>query len=488
MHVRDRLFIGGVWEKPSGTGTIDVISPHTEEVIGRVPDATEADVDAAVASARATFDSGVWSQAAPEERIAAVSKFADLYAAQMMDMAAVITEEMGSPISFSQLAQTPAPWMMLNTFVELAKTYPWEEERLGMLGTPVVVRSEAVGVVAAIVPWNVPQFVTMSKLAPALLSGCSIVIKPAPETPLDAFIMADLIEQSGIPQGVVSVLPAGREVGEHLVRHRGVDKVAFTGSTAAGRRIAAICGEQLKRVSLELGGKSAAIILDDADLGSTMEGLKFASLMNNGQACVAQTRILASRSNYDAVVDALSTMVGALTVGDPADPTTEVGPLVAERQQERVEKYIALGQEEGARVVVGGNGRPGDMDKGWYVQPTVFADVDNSMRIAQEEIFGPVLAVIPYDDEADALRIANDSEYGLAGSVWTSDGDRGMDIARRVRTGTFGVNQYSMDFVAPFGGFKASGVGREFGKEGLEHYIELKSIIPPGSAGVAAAG
>jgi betaine-aldehyde dehydrogenase len=285
----------------------------------------------------------------------------------------------------------------------------------------------------------------------------------------------------------VSVLPAGREVGEHLVRHPGIDKVAFTGSTAAGRRIASICGEQLKRVSLELGGKSAAIILDDADLGATVEGLKFASLMNNGQACVAQTRILASRKNYDNVVEALSSMVGSLNVGDPSDAATEIGPLVAQRQQERVEKYIALGQEEGARVVVGGSGRPDGLDRGWYVQPTVFADATNDMRIAREEIFGPVLAVIPFDDVDDAVRIANDSEYGLAGSVWTGDAEQGMDIARRVRTGTYGVNQYTMDFVAPFGGYKASGIGREFGREGLEHYIETKSIVPPG-AGIVAAG
>jgi betaine-aldehyde dehydrogenase len=327
----------------------------------------------------------------------------------------------------------------------------------------------------------VPQFVTMSKLAPALLSGSTIVIKPSPETPLDAMVMAEMLQEAGIPKGVVSVIPAGREVGEHLVRHKGVDKIAFTGSTAAGRTIASICGEQLKRVSLELGGKSAAIILDDADLAATIEGLKFASLMNNGQACVAQTRILASRANYDNVVDALGEMVKGMTVGDPSDPATEIGPLVAERQQERVDKYIALGQEEGARVVVGGNGRPAGIEKGWYVQPTVFADVTNDMRIAQEEIFGPVLAVIPFEDVDDAVRIANDSEFGLAGSVWTGDAAGiGMDVARRVRTGTFGVNQYSMDFVAPFGGFKASGIGREFGKEGLEHYLELKSIVPQG--------
>jgi betaine-aldehyde dehydrogenase len=299
--------------------------------------------------------------------------------------------------------------------------------------------------------------------------------------------MADMLSEAGVPDGVMSIVPAGREVGEHLVRHPGVDKVAFTGSTAAGRRIASICGEQLKRCTLELGGKSAAIILDDADLGMTMESLKFASFMNNGQACVAQTRILAPRSRYDEVVEAIAGVAGGFKVGDPSDPATEIGPLVAKRQQERVEKYIALGQEEGAKVVVGGNGMPEGLEKGWYVQPTVFANVDNTMRIAQEEIFGPVVGVIPYDDERDAVRIANDSEYGLAGSVFTADVDRGMDIARRVRTGTYGVNQYSMDFIAPFGGYKSSGMGREFGKEGIEHYLELKSIIGP-AGGVAAGG
>jgi betaine-aldehyde dehydrogenase len=484
---RNELFIGGEWVAPATDGKIEVISPHTEEVVATVPEAAPADVDKAVAAARTVFDGGEWSQATPEERIAVVQKFSDLYAARMGDMSAVITEEMGSPISFSMLAQAPAPWMMLNTFIQVAQQHPWEEVRQGVLGTDVIVRSEAVGVVAAIVPWNVPQFVTMSKLAPALLTGCSIIVKPAPETPLDAYLMAELLDEAGVPKGVVSVLPAGRETGEYLVRHAGIDKVAFTGSTAAGRRIAAICGEQLKRVSLELGGKSAAIILDDADLGATVEGLKFASLMNNGQACVAQTRVLASRKNYDNVVAALGEMVGSLTVGDPTDPATDVGPLVAKRQQERVEKYIALGQEEGAKVVVGGNGLPQGIDRGWYVQPTVFANANNDMRIAREEIFGPVLTVIPFDDVDDAVRIANDSEYGLAGSVWTGDIDTGMKVARRVRTGTYGINQYTMDFVAPFGGFKGSGIGREFGKEGLEHYIELKSIVPPGG-GVAAAG
>jgi aldehyde dehydrogenase (NAD+) len=478
VQVHDKLFIGGEWVDPAGSDVIEVISPHTEEVVARVPDGTPADVDRAVEAARKAFDEGEWPRLEPAERIAAVQRFSDIYATRMMDMAQVITTEMGSPITFSQLAQGPTPWMMLNAFIQAASSYQWEEERAGMLSPKIIVRSEPVGVVGAIVPWNVPQFVTMSKLAPALLSGCSIIVKPSPETPLDAYLMAEMLEEAGIPKGVVSVIAAGREVGEHLVRHRGVDKIAFTGSTAAGRTIASICGEQLKRVSLELGGKSAAIILDDANLEETMGGLRFASLMNNGQACVAQTRILASRSNYDTVVDALVEMVKSMQVGDPNDPATEIGPLVAERQQERVDKYIALGQEEGAKVAVGGNGRPAGLEKGWYVQPTVFADVSNDMRIAQEEIFGPVLAVIPYDDVDDAVRIANDSEFGLAGSVWTGDADLGMDIARRVRTGTYGVNQYTMDFVAPFGGFKASGIGREFGKEGLEHYLELKSIAP----------
>jgi betaine-aldehyde dehydrogenase len=318
----------------------------------------------------------------------------------------------------------------------------------------------------------------MSKLAPALLTGCTVVVKPADETPLDSMIFAEVLEQAGLPEGVVSILPAGREVGEHLVRHPGVDKVAFTGSTAAGRKIAAICGEQLKRVSLELGGKSAAIVLDDADIATVVPGIKFYGLMNSGQACIAQTRILAGRDRYDEVVDALGEMFGNLVVGDPHDFATEVGPMMAQRQMERVEKYIALGQEEGARVVVGGNGRPDGLDTGWYVRPTLFADVTNDMRVAQEEIFGPVLVVIPYDDVDDAVRIANDSEYGLAGSVWTTDPEAGLDVARRVRTGTLGINGYAMDFMAPFGGYRNSGMGREFGPEGMDQYVEMKSILP----------
>jgi len=477
MRVHDRFYIDGDWVAPASSAVLDVISPHTEEVVGRVPEATAADMDRAVAAARRAFDSGPWPRMAPAERAAAVGRLADIYAGRLGDFAELITEEMGSPITFSQLAQAPQPQLMLSYFAALGKDFTWEDERPGLFG-PVTVRREPVGVVAAIVPWNVPQFTIMTKLPAALVAGCTVVVKPAPETPLDAYLLAELIEQAALPPGVVNIVPAGREVGEHLVSHPGVDKVAFTGSTAAGRRIASICGEQLKRCSLELGGKSAAIILDDADLAATVGWLEMASLMNNGQACVAQTRILAPSSRYDETVDTLAAMVAGLRVGDPADPATQIGPLVARRQQDRVEGYIAIGEEEGAKVVTGGS-RAAGRERGWYVAPTVFADVDPAMRIAREEIFGPVLSVIRYTDDDDAVRLANDSDYGLAGTVWTADPERGMEIARRVRTGTYGVNMYMIEACAPFGGYKASGIGRELGPEGLMGYLEYKSIARP---------
>ncbi|MFI0372503.1 aldehyde dehydrogenase [Actinomadura sp. 1N219] len=476
MREHDRLFIGGEWAAPSGTGTIDVISPHTEEVIGRVPEGTAADMDAAVAAARRAFDDGPWPRMTPAERAEIVGRLSAIYAERQGGMAELVTAEMGSPILFSVFGQAAIPQMVLQYYVDLAAAYTWEDERPGMLG-PVTVTREPVGVVAAIVPWNVPQFTLMLKLAPALIAGCTVVAKPSPETPLDSYLLAEWIEEAGIPAGVVNIVPAGREVGAHLVAHPDVDKVSFTGSTAAGRKIGEVCGRQLKRVTLELGGKSAAIILDDADLASTVEGFKMASLMNNGEACAAQTRILASRRRYDEVADALATMVGGLAVGDPADYGTEIGPLVARRQQERVENYIRVGQDEGAKLITGGLNRP--HERGWYVAPTVFGDVGNDMRVAREEIFGPVLVLIPYDDEDDAVRIANDSDYGLGGSVWTSDADHGVDVARRIRTGSCGVNMYTLDPNTPFGGYKSSGLGRELGPEGLHAYLEHKSIPRP---------
>ncbi|MEU6037378.1 aldehyde dehydrogenase [Actinomadura sp. NPDC047616] len=476
MREHDRLFIDGDWAAPAGTGTIEVVSPHTEEVVGRVPEGTEADIDAAVAAARRAFDHGPWPRMTPAERAAILGRLAAIYAERQQEMADLITEEMGSPILFSVFGQAAMAQMVLQYYVNLADGYAWEDERAGMLG-PVTVTREPVGVVAAIYPWNVPQFTLMLKLAPALLAGCTVVAKPSPEAPLDAYVLAEWIKEAGVPEGVVNIVPAGREVGAYLVAHPDVDKVAFTGSTAAGRRIGAVCGEKLRRVTLELGGKSAAIILEDADLAATVEGLKMASLMNNGEACAAQTRILAPRSRYDEVADALAAMVGGLTVGDPADYGTEIGPLVARRQQDRVENYIRIGQDEGAKIITGGLNRP--HDRGWYVAPTVFAGVRNDMRIAQEEIFGPVLALIPYEDEDDAVRIANDSAYGLGGSVWTADVDHGVEVARRIRTGSCGVNLYVLDPNTPFGGFKDSGLGRELGPEGLEAYLEHKAIPRP---------
>jgi acyl-CoA reductase-like NAD-dependent aldehyde dehydrogenase len=336
---------------------------------------------------------------------------------------------------------------------------------------------EPVGVVAAIVPWNMPQFLIVAKMVPALLAGCTVVLKPAAESPLDALLLADMVDQIDLPSGVVSVLPGDGAVGELLVRHRGVDKVSFTGSTAAGRAVAAGCAPNLTKVSLELGGKSAAIVLDDAEPGAVAAGVRSASLSNSGQICNALTRVLVPERRHDEYVDAFAAEMTGLRVGDPTDPSTQMGPLVSQRQQQRVRDYIRIGQQEGAQLVLGGTDMPGGLERGWYVQPTLFADADNAMRIAREEIFGPVITVIPYRDEDDAVAIANDSEYGLAGSVWTADTDRGLAIARRIRTGTFGVNQgYTMDPFAPFGGVKASGYGRELGPEGLDGYLEMKSV------------
>ncbi|MGO9157285.1 aldehyde dehydrogenase [Mycobacterium sp.] len=470
----DELFIGGRWRKPANPQQLAVISPHSEQPIGHAQVAGPEDVDAAVAAARHAFDHGPWPRMDPHERMSKIEELAAVYARHIDEMADLITAEMGSPRSFSRLGQAAGAASMMHLTLAVAREFPWVERRQGVLGQAHL-RRAPVGVVGAIVPWNVPQCLIMPKLIPALIAGCAVIIKPAPETPLDALWLAEMIEQVGLPEGVVSVLPGGPDVGEALVRHLGVDKIAFTGSSAAGRRIAALCGEQLKRVSLELGGKSAAIILDDADVGKTVAGLKSAALMNNGQACVAQTRILVSERRHDEFVDALAEMMSGLRVGDPDDEATDIGPLVAQRQQRRVQDFIRSGQQEGARVVLGGHDSPAE--RGWYVRPTLFADATNDMRIAREEIFGPVLTVLRYTDEDDAVRIANNSDYGLAGSVWTADTAHGLQITAGVRTGTYGINMYMLDISSPFGGFKQSGIGREFGPEGLHEYVELQSVV-----------
>jgi betaine-aldehyde dehydrogenase len=465
------LYVGGRW-RASSAPPIVVRSPHDGSVVGEAGQATAADVDHAVAVAAAAFEAGTWSRRPVAERIEVLERLVPLYATRSEELAATISRENGSPITFSQLGQVGAVPFLVQGFLDGARALEWEGAIPGMLGETRVWR-EPVGVVAAITAWNVPQILIVAKLVPALLAGCSVVVKPAPESPLDAMVLAELVDQLGLPDGIVSILPGGPEAGRQLVAHPQVDKVAFTGSTAVGREIAAVCGQHLKRTSLELGGKSAAMVLDDADVARTAGGLRFASFMNNGQACAAQSRVLAPRARYREVVDALEVEVRTFTVGDPLDPATEIGPLVNERQQARVQGYVALGEEEGARLVA--RGAPGP-DGGCYVAPTLFADVDNQMRIAQEEIFGPVLVVIPYDDEADAVRLANDSPYGLGGSVWTKDKARGLELARRIRTGMFGVNTFGPDTAAPFGGYKASGIGREYGQVGIEAFLETKAV------------
>ena len=475
--VYDKLYIGGRWQAPSTGQRLSVISPHSEEPIGETPEAAPEDVDNAVAAARTAFDEGPWPRLTPFERMERIEKLAAVYSGHTDEMADLITAEMGSPRSFSRLGQATGAVAQMHLSMATAREFPWVERRQGLFGE-VHVRRAPVGVVGAIVPWNVPQFLIMPKLIPALIAGCTVVVKPAPETPLDALWLAEMLDEVDLPDGVVSIIPGGRETGEALVRHPEVDKISFTGSSSTGRHIAALCGEQLKRVSLELGGKSAAIILDDADIDHTVKHLKMASLMNNGQACVAQTRILVSERRHDEVVDALADMMSGLQVGDPADDATDIGPLVAQRQQDRVQGYIKTGVDEGARIVLGGTDKP--HDRGWYVQPTLFADANNEMRIAREEIFGPVLTVLKYSDERDAIRIANDSDYGLAGSVWTADIAHGLEIAAEIRAGTYGINMYTLDTSCPFGGFKQSGIGREFGSEGLSEYVELQSTVSAG--------
>jgi aldehyde dehydrogenase (NAD+) len=480
LRIHGDVFIGGSWRTPATGQVIDVVSPATEELIGQVPDGAPADVDAAVAAARLAFDHGEWPRLSPAERAAALGRLSAAVKRRSEEFADLISAQVGSPRAWATIGQVGVATAVLDTYTRLAGTHPWESDRRGAFGTTVRVRQLPVGVVAAIVPWNAPLFVAALKLGPALAAGCTVVLKPSPEAPLDAYLLAEAVLEAGLPDGVVNIVPAGAAASEHLVRHPGVDKVSFTGSTAVGRRIGALCGADVRRCTLELGGKSAAILLDDVDLDRRLlDGLVTGSMANNGQICVSQTRILAPRARYADVVDALAARVGELTVGDPADPATEVGPLVSRRARESVLGHLAAAVADGARPVTGG-GRPADQPRGWYIEPTVFAGVDNGMRIAREEVFGPVAVVIPYDDEDDAVAIANDSEYGLAGSVWTGDPERGVAVAGRVRTGSVSVNSAApLDLGSPFGGFKLSGIGREGGPEAFSAYTELQSVIMP---------
>jgi acyl-CoA reductase-like NAD-dependent aldehyde dehydrogenase len=392
-------------------------------------------------------------------------------------IASLITAEMGCPISLSTTMQAGLPRLQLDNFIEVARSYPFSEVRTSTNGNALVVR-EPVGVVAAIVPWNAPLLVTMIKLAPALLAGCTVVLKPAPESPLDAYLLAEMLQRAGLPDGVVNIVPADRDVSEYLVTHPGVDKVTFTGSTAAGRRIASLCGQDIRRVTLELGGKSAAIILDDADLDTTVETLRYGSLRNSGQVCSNKTRVLVSKTRERELLERLAALAASMPVGDPMDPSTQVGPLVSARQMHRVEGYIESGRIEGARIVAGG-GRPRDLKQGWFVEPTIFSNVSPEMKIAREEIFGPVVTVLTYESEDQAIELANDSEYGLSGSVFSGDPEHALSVARRMRTGVVELNGSTVGYNAPLGGFKNSGIGRESGPDGLDAYVELKSIGLP---------
>lgn len=470
----DALFIGGRWVEPDGKDRLEVTSPSTEEVIGHAPSGSALDIDRAVEAARDAFDNGAWPHLSFEERAAILRRAADIFDKHAARVAEVTAAETGLPYHRDAAAHAQLIGHLFRTAAELGLKMGQEEERPGMM-TRMTVRREPVGVIAAITPWNGPAVMAHFTIPLALMAGCTVVLKPAPETPLHGQILGEIYEEIGLPPGVINIVPADREASEALVRHPGIDKVTFTGSTATGQRVGMICAEQFKRRTLELGGKSAAIVLDDADLGEIMPDLVRSSVMNNCQACLGQTRILAPESRYDEVVEAYVAEIGKIRFGDPFDQATDVGPLISAKARDRVESYIAIGKEEGATLVRGG-ARPADLNRGFYVEATVFRDVTNDMRIAREEIFGPVFVIIPYKDEEEAIRIANDSDYGLSGSVWTGNLDRGRRVARRIRTGHCGINVHAFEFTGPFGGFKKSGLGREFGEEGLKEFFEYKQI------------
>ncbi|CAM3273126.1 aldehyde dehydrogenase [Nocardioides dubius] len=480
MAERPQLFVGGRWQDSRGGEVADVRNPATGARVGSAALASADDVDAAVAAARTSFDSGIWSRATPEERAEVMHKAADYLEKRAPELAVSITSELGCPLWFSEMAHVPNPIRHTRYYADMAREFAYDERRTDGTNTSLVTQ-EPVGVVGAITPWNGPLSTPSLKITPALAAGCSVVLKPPPETPLTVQAFADAFLEAGLPEGVLSILPGDREAGAHLVAHPEVDKVAFTGSSAAGKAIMASAAQRIARVTLELGGKSAAIMLEDADVETVIPALLPMAMMVNGQACIAQTRILVPRHRESEFVEALAAALAAQKVGDPMLPDTRIGPMVSRRQRDRVAGYITLGREEGAKVVTGGETLPlpSELEAGWFVPPTLLAGVDNRMRVAQEEIFGPVVVVIPYDDVEDAVRIANDSVYGLSGSVWGTDVDHAVAVARRIRTGMVSINGRPQAYGSPFGGYKQSGIGREMGPEGFKAFLETKSIAIP---------
>ncbi|MDH7798251.1 MULTISPECIES: aldehyde dehydrogenase [unclassified Beijerinckia] len=470
----EKFFIDGKWVEPLSQSRLEVISPVTEKSIMTYPEAGKADIDRAVAAAREAFDNGPWPRLTPAERAGYLRKIGDLLTSRLDDIAHAWTLQVGAPIMLTKklVGQNPT---LFKTYADIIENYAFVDERTRQDGGKLRVAKEPIGVCAAITPWNAPLVLLCYKISAALAAGCTIVAKPSPETPLEAYILAECIEQAGLPPGVFNLVPAGRDSGDYLVRHKDVDKVAFTGSTAAGKHIASVCAERLARVSLELGGKSAAVLLDDADFAAALPSLMVYTMPITGQVCFSLTRILVPEHRKQEFTDLYLGAVSKIKVGDPFDPSTTMGPLTKVQQLERVLNYIQIGRDEGATVAIGG-GRPAGFERGYFVEPTVFTDVKPEMRIAQEEIFGPVVSLITYTDEDDAVKKANDSVYGLNASVYSADRERAYAFARKVRAGNVTVNGVIVDPQHPFGGFKQSGVGREGGVEGLENYLETKTI------------
>jgi aldehyde dehydrogenase (NAD+) len=478
QHVLKDFYIGGDWVKPQSDQKLELISPVTEECFLSVPEASTADVDRAVKAARQAFDHGPWPRMTPQER----SKFVLAIGEEMKKRAPLLTDvwtaQVGAPTSFAGYIINFAP-QLFEFYGKLGASTDFAETRDMMNGGKALVIREPVGVVAIITPWNAPMVLMSYGVAAALTAGCTIVAKPAPETPIEGQLLAECAEAVGLPPGVLNVVPAGREVGDYLINRPEIDKVSFTGSVAGGKRIAEVCAKRLARYTLELGGKSPALIMDDADLSNAIGTIVPFAMPMTGQICFSLTRVLVSKKRHDEVVDAYSQAVKKIAVGDPWKADTQMGPLSMKRQLDRVMGYIEKGRKEGAKLVTGG-GRPKDMNHGYFVEPTIFSNVDTDMTIAKEEIFGPVVSVMPSEDEEDAIRIANSSTYGLSGAVFTNDPEKGVALARRIRTGNVSINGLKLDNAVPFGGYKESGVGRVGGPEGLEAYQEIKSVYLPG--------